>query len=347
MRVTLIYLFENYAKRIVMILGALIFALAGGLVLVEHVKPYAVYADGTKVNDPYVITVEEEELFLVEDRVTAEKVITNVMEEYVPEGSQVNKIVLDKNIGIGHKTLRRSDMGEKVLTEAEAVAYILDANESEEPLFNATITAEKGSITSVEPQIEVQETDELYQGDYIIQTVGTEGSQLITKKVTSINGTITDTETVDSVIVDYGQATIALKGTKEVPADTIWQDYSGEVIGTGNGAKVANYGMNFLGNPYVYGGASLTGGTDCSGFVMSLYKKVFGISLPHSSSAQAKCGKRISLAQARPGDVVCYSGHVAIYLGNNKIVHAANPRKDICVSSVHYKPILTVRRIVQ
>ena len=112
-----------------------------------------------------------------------------------------------------------------------------------------------------------------------------------------------------------------------------------------SGSAVVNYACQFVGNPYVWGGTSLTNGADCSGFIMSVYAH-FGVSLPHSSSAMRGVGREVSVSDMQPGDIVCYSGHVAIYMGGGQIVHASSPSTGIKISgNVHYKTILTVRRI--
>lgn len=112
----------------------------------------------------------------------------------------------------------------------------------------------------------------------------------------------------------------------------------------GNGAAVANFATQFVGNPYVWGGTSLTNGADCSGFVMSVYEN-FGVSLPHSSSADRGVGYGVSVDEMQAGDIVCYSGHVAIAIGDGMIVHAASSSEGIKISDAGYHNILAVRRI--
>lgn len=116
--------------------------------------------------------------------------------------------------------------------------------------------------------------------------------------------------------------------------------------GTAAGRAVADYGLQFVGNPYVYGGTSLTNGADCSGFVQSVYKN-FGISLPRTSTEQRSAGVGVEYADAQPGDIICYAGHVGIYIGNGQIVHASSPSTGIKVGNAAYRTILAVRRIIQ
>ena len=115
---------------------------------------------------------------------------------------------------------------------------------------------------------------------------------------------------------------------------------------SGSGSSVVDYATQFVGNPYVWGGTSLTSGADCSGFVQSVYAN-FGVSLPRTSYEQQNAGTEVSYADAQPGDLICYGGHVAIYMGNGQIVHASNSRDGIKVSdNAAYRTITSVRRLV-
>ena len=113
----------------------------------------------------------------------------------------------------------------------------------------------------------------------------------------------------------------------------------------GNGQAVVDYAMQFVGNPYVWGGTSLTNGADCSGFVQSVYAN-FGVSMPRTSSAMRSAGTEVSYSEAVPGDVICYEGHVGIYIGNGQIVNAIDEAHGIGVSSATYTNIITLRRLL-
>ena len=110
------------------------------------------------------------------------------------------------------------------------------------------------------------------------------------------------------------------------------------------GQQIVDYAVQFVGNPYVWGGTSLTNGCDCSGFVQSVFAH-FGINLSRTTYTQQYEGKEVSYADIQPGDVIYYSGHTAIYMGNNQIVHAANSRDGIKISNdPTYMTIVTIRR---
>ena len=111
------------------------------------------------------------------------------------------------------------------------------------------------------------------------------------------------------------------------------------------GNDIANYALQFVGNPYVAGGTSLVSGCDCSGFVMRVYKD-FGYTLPRTSTSMRSVGTEVSYDDARPGDIVCYAGHVAIYLGGGRIVHASTQKTGIKTGSIFYKEFITIRRVV-
>ncbi len=115
--------------------------------------------------------------------------------------------------------------------------------------------------------------------------------------------------------------------------------------GIATGSNIANYACQFVGNPYVPGGTSLTNGADCSGFVMSVYK-AFGISVPRTSWAQGSYGREVSYADAQPGDVIYYGGHVGIYIGGGRIVHASTQKTGIKYSPATYRSIISVRRFL-
>lgn len=113
------------------------------------------------------------------------------------------------------------------------------------------------------------------------------------------------------------------------------------------GQTVAEFAQRFVGNPYVWGGTDLNRGADCSGFIGSIYRS-FGYKIPRSSSELRSAGRKVSYSQKQPGDIICYNGHVAMYIGNGKIVHASSRKTGIKISQrANYRSIVCVRRIVK
>ena len=141
------------------------------------------------------------------------------------------------------------------------------------------------------------------------------------------------------------KAAEAAKGTYTTDYNTIIDNASGSELGK----QIARFACQYVGNPYVAGGTSLTNGADCSGFTYSVYMN-FGYSLPRTSTQQRSAGTAVSYDEVQPGDLICYDGHVALYIGQGKVVHASNskpyPSGGIKVSNAQYRTILAVRRIV-
>jgi peptidoglycan hydrolase CwlO-like protein len=148
----------------------------------------------------------------------------------------------------------------------------------------------------------------------------------------------------DSDDYDYDEYGNVIDSDNTVDEDSYQSSSSSSSSGTGS--AIVAYATQFVGNPYVWGGTSLTNGADCSGFVQSVYAN-FGISLPRTSYEQQTVGTEVSYADAQPGDLICYGGHIAIYMGNGQIVHASNATDGIKISNdATYRTILSVRRLV-
>ena len=186
-------------------------------------------------------------------------------------------------------------------------------------------------------KIEIDDQDAYLSSDYVDVKYGLEEAIKYTPVVEVADTSNSKSNTKNST----GKSSSSSKssGKKSSANDGAAGSKSGSV--SSKRAQIANYAVQFVGNRYVYGGTSLTNGTDCSGFTMSVMAK-FGVSLPHNSGSQAGSGKSITSSQMRPGDLVFYSGsgginHVALYIGNGQVCHASNAKSGIKISTWNYR----------
>ena len=220
--------------------------------------------------------------------------------------------------------------------EAEAAAAAAAAAEEEaaqQEQEDQTVYDEDGN--------EVDASEAVENGDTVYDEDGNEVDP-------SQTTTETTTEDSGSSDVEYDEYGNVIDSDNTVDPDTVDtssnSSSSSSSSSSGSGSSIVDYATQFVGNPYVWGGTSLTGGADCSGFTQSVYAQ-FGYSLPRTSYEQQNWGTEVSYADAQPGDLICYGGHVAIYMGNGQIVHASNSRDGIKISNnAAYRTILSVRR---
>ena len=373
---------ERIKSKKYVIAGALVLAIAVlAAVVFTTVKAYA-------EEEYWAVQIGGKTAAVLNSQSNAKKVIKNVKNHYIEEGAKVKSISCDPAMKVVKKTYKASkrpkvssvnNAVEYILTGTKkrvtytvksgdspwtiaskydvTVREILDMNEEKDfsslypgdqlklykvnPMVTVTAKQQITSEETIEYETVTKESSEVLKNTTIVEQKGSNGKKQITKLVTTENGKTVKTEVQESKVIKSPTKKIVVKGTGILPAPTDGKTYQGD------GQAVAQYALKFVGNSYVYGGVSLTDGADCSGFVLSVYK-YFGITMAHDAGVMRSYGKEVSLAEAQPGDLVCYYGHVGIYIGGGQIVHAVNERMGIAVTGTGYiGSVMTVRRIVE
>lgn len=335
-----------------------IVAMVFGLLVVA--KPYAVYATGEKVSEPWVVKVDNKEVVVVDSRETGEDVLTGLRTKYATGITAQQTADINQNITIERYQFADANTHPVVMNAPEAVDYVVAMNEQNQDIIQVGTKKVVTEQKDIPYETEAVMTDDMLKGETKVQKAGSPGVKEVVYEVEMVNGKEASRKVLSSRVASKPVTKIELVGTKEPPepepqaATTSRQSSSSQATvaqpvsrpsysATGN--AVVDYGLQFLGTPYVYGGSSLTGGIDCSGFTQAVYAK-FGVSLPHSSYAQRSCGVGVSYSQAQPGDLICYNGHVALYMGGGKVVHANGYGRGVQVSDATYNTIITVRRVL-
>jgi len=323
-----------------------------GLQVIEGLKNYYL-SEGSNVLavqfDPAievkkVTAVNGEEFEALSSRTTdveeaIEQLSEGKVEYYVyktEEGDSLKSIAKDK--GISAKKLvtlnfNEYDADETIKEGTYLVLY------GEVPYVEITTVEEITTTKAIPYKTTYKTTPSLNKGAQKVQTKGVKGKKEVVEKVTKVNGEETASEQISSEVIKKATNKVVLKGTGSVTAK------AGKTFDFADGEEVVEYAKQFIGNPYRYGGTSLTNGADCSGFVYAIYKN-FGVNLPRVG--QSGVGKAVSYKNVKKGDILIYYGHVAIYAGNGKAIHAVNESLGIRITSVSYTgSVIGVRRIFE
>ena len=276
----------------------------------------------------------EEQSYVLQNQIDEKKATSadyaNEIEYAQYQATQYANLLAEQTAEIQRLEAERIAAEEEARRQAEAEAAAAAAAEEAAQQEDQTVYDEEGN--------EVDADEAAENGDTVYDK---EGNEVDPSEVTSSDdgveydeyGNVIDSENTVSVD-DY---------ESQQSSDS---DSSSSSSYSGSGSSVVDYATQFVGNPYVWGGTSLTNGADCSGFVQSVYAN-FGVSLPRTSYEQQNAGTEVSYADAQPGDLICYGGHVAIYMGNGQIVHASNSVDGIKISdNAAYRTIVSVRRLV-
>ena len=296
-------------------------------------------------SSPCAITIDDEPVCYVSSTDNAVKTMKLLAEDNIPNGSAVKAISVGKNLG----TRKVIGFDKRIRTPEEAMQYVRDKylhkNKAEMITASTKVTFEKFN-----PSPDLRKDDDMLAGQERIESESISGEQKVTTQYSVRNGQMTGEDVVDVEVIDKGTPAVIYRGTLGLPEGEDWRTYEGMPV-YNDGEDLITDAKHYLGLRYIWGGFNLNKGVDCVGFVVEMYKK-FGIKLPHSHAGLRKSGIEVpSIKEAKAGDIICYNGHVALYMGNGKIIHATRGKSNnVHISNkVNYnkkRHIITIRRIV-
>lgn len=325
---------------------------------------------------PYAVSINGNTVCFVRNKEEAGKMASAVIEEYLPEDATLNAVDVSDNITIEMADIKQALSAECVSVD-DAATMLKDRLANPDDYKTADISASPkkvnpfGIVLYVEaadgttvkaptdPSITILSTaevtesykvpteyikdDDMLAGDSEIEAKGNKGKREVVRQYTTVNGEVVKTEDLHVEIVKEAKPKIIRKGTLGLPEGEDWKTYEGDPI-FNDGEVLIQTALKYLGAPYKYGGYSLTTGIDCVQFIRQMYAK-YGIKLPNGKNALKHVGTAVSFANARPGDIICYAHHYALYMGNNTIVHATSKGGVKIRHNARFMKIVTIRRI--
>lgn len=304
--------------------------------LVEQGDEWSLVSSGNAygyVKNDYILSGAVAESYIENNCDQMAKVNTDTLNIRAEESTDSNILALS---GEGDKleVVGEEDGWVKVAVDAETIGYVSSDYVCIDYAYETAITIEEEEAAIAEEEARRKAEEEAAaeaarqaEAEAAAKAQQSSSSSTSSSKTTTSNSTTSNSS-------QSSQASTPAPAPAPAPSN-------------GNGSSIASFACQFVGNPYVYGGTSLTNGADCSGFVQSVFKN-FGYSLPRTAASQADAGVQVSLSDLQPGDLLFYHGfgHVAIYIGNGQVVHASNAQTGIKISQYNYSNIDKAVRIL-
>ena len=280
---------------------------------------------------PYAISYDDQEICRVRNKETASRVLSSVFEDMAQDDSNIAAISSDFHI-------KKGGSGE-IVSEEEAVDAVVTS--AEDSGATIKIASSKTTTESFTPDPDYKKNGQMFAGDAEVISEGTDGEKEVAVTYTTVNGEVEGKNKTDLEVLNEGKPSVIEKGTLGLPKGETWQEYEGDPVAN-SGDDIITTAKQYLGLRYVWGGKSLETGVDCSGFVIALYRE-YGMNLNYPLYKE---GRGVSYDEAKPGDLLYFPGHYALYLGNGQIIHASNRRTGVIISGIGNRKILAVRRLV-
>ncbi|MBQ1388276.1 MAG: C40 family peptidase [Clostridia bacterium] len=351
--------------RIVMIAGMIMVMLAA----------FTLIASADENEQPCVMTVDGKAVMLVESEEAGMNALEEAIKVFVPKGTTLRSVSYDEVIafvnadtlfnvsenagtedaGMLKAAAKGVDLTDGLMTlggilnETDAEALLKQALSGKDPLLTVNMIVDKFKTKDIEQKVTFKYKKSMRIYDFKVKSKGKKGKKKTRYEWSVKNGEVVEKTKKETTTTKKAKNAVVYTGYKKASKKVKWSDYKEykkeikkQFGNTALGENVVEYGKRFLGNPYKYGGKSLTNGIDCVQFIRAVYKK-YGIDLPGNKKKFYQVGHKVSLNEARAGDIVYYGSHVALYMGNGKVIHAQY--KGISISNVHYRGISFIRRV--
>lgn len=295
-------------------------------------------------NSPAAITINDKPVCYLKNMTEASKAMQLIVQDNTPRGTAVRAVDVSDSLSIK----KTPGFGYKTKSVDKAAQFVRDRylHTGKAEVITASLAVYQEQYV---PDPDIRKDEDMMAGQERLESKAVAGTQEVTKLFSVRNGQSVAIDALDISVVEEGTPAVIYRGTIGLPEGEDWKTYNGMPV-YNNGEELITDAKHYLGLKYVWGGFDLNKGVDCVGFVCEMYEK-FGIKLPHSHEGLRKVGISVPLSEAKAGDIICYNGHVALYMGDGRIIHATRGKSNnVHISkSVNYnkkRHIITIRRVV-